>query len=58
MSIKLTASIWQEDDRFVSLCPELGVSSFGRDSDHALEMLRDAVELYLANAKELDMLEN
>jgi predicted RNase H-like HicB family nuclease len=57
MSIRLSASIWQESDKFVSLCPELGVSSFGASPDEALRMLREAVELYLVNAKELGIIE-
>ena len=58
MSVKLTASIWQEGKQYVSLCPELGVSSFGSDPEEALIMLREAVELYLLNAKEEGMLED
>ncbi|NQT33612.1 type II toxin-antitoxin system HicB family antitoxin [bacterium] len=58
MSVKLTATIWQEGNQYVSLCPELGVSSFGPDPKEALIMLREAVELYLLNAKEEDTLED
>ena len=57
MSIKLSASIWQEGDKYVSLCPELGVSSSGKDPQKALDMLQEAVELYLENVKELGMLD-
>ncbi len=57
MSVKLTASIWQEGKQYVSLCPELGVSSCGKNPEDALRMLQEAVELYLENAKELDMLD-
>jgi len=57
MSYKLSASIWQEEDKYVSLCPELGVSSFGSDPEDALNMLREAVELYLINAKEEGVLD-
>ncbi len=53
MSVKLTATIWQEGKQYVSLCPELGVSSFGPDPEEALSMLQEAVELYIENAKEL-----
>ena len=52
----LTANIWSEDGLYVSLCPELGVSSVGDTPEHAVEMLREAVELYLENASELGML--
>jgi predicted RNase H-like HicB family nuclease len=51
--IELTVLIWKEGDDFVSLCPELGVSSCGADLEEAREMLREAVELYLENAREI-----
>ena len=52
----LTATVWQEGDRYVSRCPELGVASCGDTPDQALDALREAVELYLENAKILGML--
>ena len=58
MSVKLSATIWQEGKQYVSLCPELGVSSCGNDPKEALGMLREAVELYLENARELGMLDD
>ncbi len=54
----LTATIWQEDDTYVSLCPELGVASYGDSPDEALNMLKEAVELYLENAKQLGIWED
>ncbi|MBL7162736.1 MAG: type II toxin-antitoxin system HicB family antitoxin [Anaerolineales bacterium] len=54
----LTATIWREDDSYVSLCSELGVSSFGNTPDEAIDMLRDAVELYLENAHQLGIWED
>jgi predicted RNase H-like HicB family nuclease len=51
--IELTVMIWKEGTDFVSLCPELGVSSCGSDLEEAHEMLREAVELYLENAREI-----
>jgi predicted RNase H-like HicB family nuclease len=55
--LDLTAVIWQEDNGFVSLCPELGVSSCGSTLEEATSMLKEAVDLYLENARELDMLD-
>jgi predicted RNase H-like HicB family nuclease len=52
----LTATVWQEGDQYVSRCPELGVASCGDTADEAVDALREAVELYLENAKELGML--
>ncbi|MBI5125544.1 MAG: type II toxin-antitoxin system HicB family antitoxin [Planctomycetes bacterium] len=54
---KLTAVIWKEKEGYVSNCPELGVASCGDSAEDALKNLREAVELYLENAKELDMLD-
>jgi len=46
----LTATVWQEGDDYVSLCPELGVSSCGKTPEEAVSMLKEAAELYLENA--------
>jgi predicted RNA methylase len=55
-NVRLTAVVWREGRRYVSQCPELGVASYGDRPWEAVEALREAVELYLANAKELGML--
>lgn len=52
----LTAVIWPEGKKYVSQCPEIGVSSFGRTPSAARLALQEAVELWLANAKELGLL--
>ncbi len=52
----VTAIIWQEDDVYVSKCPELEVASAGNTLQEALENLKEAVELYLENAKALGTL--
>ena len=54
----LTAVIWREEDQFVSHCPELGVASCGKLPDEAAANLKEAVELYLKNAAELDLLDD
>jgi len=54
----LTAVIWKEEVGFVSKCPELGVASAGNDPGDALKNLKEAVELYLENVKELNMIED
>ncbi|MCK4817265.1 type II toxin-antitoxin system HicB family antitoxin [bacterium] len=53
-----TAVVWKETEGYVSKCPELGVASCGDSFEHAVLKLREAVELYLENAKELNMLDN
>lgn len=53
---QLTAAIWKEREGYVSRCPELGVASCGDTPEDALSNLREAVELYLENARELGLL--
>ena len=45
------AVVWKETEGYVSKCPELGVASCGDSFDEAVANLREAVELYLENAK-------
>jgi predicted RNase H-like HicB family nuclease len=52
----LTATIWVEEDVYVSKCPELDVASCGDTPEEALSNLKEAVELYLDNAKELGLI--
>ncbi len=54
----LTSIIWREGKYYVSKCPELEVSSCGNTPEEALKNLKEAVELYLENAKELGIVEN
>ena len=53
---KLTAVIWKEKEGYVSKCPELGVASVGDSVEEARSNLKEAVELYLENARELGIL--
>ncbi len=52
--MELTTVIWEEQDGFVSLCPELGVVSCGSTATEAEAMLGEAVALYLENVEALD----
>ena len=52
-----TAIVWKESEGYVSKCPELGVASCGDTFDEAVRSLRQAVELYLENARELGIIE-
>ncbi len=54
----LTAIIWKEGKFFVSRCPELEVASMGKSPEEALKNLKDAVELYLENAKILGIMKD
>ncbi len=52
----VTAVIWKEGRQFVSKCPELGVSSYGKTPEGARSALQEAIELYLENAQRLGLL--
>ena len=56
--INITAVIWKEDDVCVSKCPELEVASAGDSPPEAHENLKEAVELYIENAKALGILDD
>ena len=50
-----TALIWEEDGHYVSKCPEIEVVSAGDSPQEAFENLREAIELWLENIKELGL---
>lgn len=54
----LTAVIWKEGRHYVSKCPELGVASFGSTPEKARIALGEAVELYIANARQVGLWED
>ncbi|MBS3772057.1 MAG: type II toxin-antitoxin system HicB family antitoxin [Bacteroidales bacterium] len=53
-----TAVVWKEEKSYVSKCPELNVASCGDSFEEAVKNLKEAVELYLENAKELNILDD
>ncbi|KUG18974.1 hypothetical protein ASZ90_011313 [hydrocarbon metagenome] len=53
----LTVIIREEEGVFVSRCPELEIASCGDSPQDALDNIREAIELYLENARALDMLQ-
>jgi len=53
-----TAVLWKEAEGYVSKCPELGVASCGDSFNDAVDNLREAVQLYLENAKELNIFDD
>jgi len=57
-SFEYTAVVWKEPEAYVSKCPELGVSSCGDSFEEAVTNLREAVELYLENARQLDLMDD
>ena len=46
MKRAFTASVWQEEDRFVAQSLEVDVASQGENEEQALANLREALELY------------
>ncbi|MBI3554466.1 MAG: type II toxin-antitoxin system HicB family antitoxin [Elusimicrobia bacterium] len=54
----LTAVVWKEGRRYVSKCPELGVASFGATPESAQASLKEAVSLFISNAKRLRLLKD
>ena len=54
----LTVVVWREEAGYVSRCPELGVASCGDTIAEATDNLKEAVELYIENARELGMMED
>jgi predicted RNase H-like HicB family nuclease len=57
-TFEYTAVVWKEKKGFVSKCPELGVASCGDTFEEAVGNLKEAVELYIENAKELNLMED
>ena len=57
-TFEYTAIVWKENKGFVSKCPELGVASCGDTFEEAVANLKEAVELYIENAKELNLMED
>ena len=57
-NFKLTAILWKEKEGYVSKCPELGVASAGDSIEEALCNLKEAVELYLENVRELGLFDD
>ncbi len=57
MKVKFTAVVWEEDGTYVSKCPEIDVSSAGDTADEALANLKEAIELWLVNARELGVID-
>ena len=51
--LKLSAIISKEDGEYVALCPELDIASQGNSIEDALDNLKEAVELYLEDEKDV-----
>jgi predicted RNase H-like HicB family nuclease len=56
--IEFDAIIFQEDKTYVAHCPELDVSSCGKDIDEARRSLKIAVRLFVEEAEKLGTLDD
>jgi hypothetical protein len=50
--------IFKEENTFVAYCPELDIPSCGHDIQHAKDMPKTAVRLFLEEPEKLGILEN
>lgn len=57
MTRTLTATIWREDDGYVSLCPELDIASQGDTVEEARANLQEAVDLFFEAANPSEVAE-
>jgi predicted RNase H-like HicB family nuclease len=53
MNLSIRVEIFKEDDVYVALSPELNVSSFGETIDEAKESIKEAVEGFLEECREM-----
>lgn len=56
--LNIKMEIFQEDDLYVSLCPNLNVSSFGESVEEAKQSLIEAVEAFIEECAEMGTLED
>jgi predicted RNase H-like HicB family nuclease len=57
-SIDFDIIVFKEDETYVSYCPELDISSCGETIEHAKEMLKKAVRLFIEEAEKMGTLED
>jgi len=57
MNLSIRVEIFKEGDVYVALSPELNVSSFGETIDEAKESIKEAIEAFLEECREMGTLE-
>ena len=57
MKISVRTEIFKEGDLYVALSPELNVSSFGETIEDAKKSIREAIEIFVEECRELGTLE-
>lgn len=50
--------VFKEDETYVAYCPELDLLSCGNIIEHAKEMLKTAVRLFIEEAEKMEALED
>lgn len=56
--IEYDVIIFKEDETYVAYCPELDISSCGNDVEHAKQMLKTAVKLFIEEAENMGTINN
>lgn len=56
-NIQVKCEIFQEDDLYVGICPELNVSSFGETIEEAKVSLQEALMAFLEECEEMSNFE-
>ena len=56
--IEFDIIVFKENETYVAYCPELDISSCGNNIEHAKEMLKTAVRLFLEEAEKMETLED
>ena len=53
ISIDYDIIVFEEESTYIAYCPELDISSCGSSINHAKEMLKKAVQLFIEEAEKL-----
>ncbi|WP_017295569.1 type II toxin-antitoxin system HicB family antitoxin [Geminocystis herdmanii] len=56
-NIQVKCEIFQEDDLYVGICPELNVSSFGETIEEAKASLQEALMVFLEECENMNTLQ-
>jgi predicted RNase H-like HicB family nuclease len=57
MRLYLTIKIWQEGKHYIAYCPELEIASQGKNQEHALKRIKEALEGFLEETKRMGTLD-
>jgi predicted RNase H-like HicB family nuclease len=57
MKLYLTIKIWQEGKNYIAYCPELEIASQGKNQEHALKRIKEALEGFLEETRRMGTLD-